>query len=1011
MAKVLGSPGTSVTVVDESFYTPAAPGSTPIILVASAANKQNSSATGTAQGTLDSNAGNVYVVSSQRSLTDIFGTPRFYTDASSNPINGNELNEYGLQAAYSLLGISSQAYVVRADIDLGQLVPTTTAPQGKPVAGTYWVNPITSSFGINQWNSSTQSFSVVTPLVIDNDNFDASTNVEGLPADSFGKPGNYAVVVTSDNGATMPNAVYYKTSANSNAWVPVEYGFDGGKQLAIATHIAHPDFTTSTGSSADTGSVWIKTTTPGMGSNWIVKYYNGATSAWTSVAAPLYNSNLQALYSFDFAGGGSHIAVGTTYVETDPDHYGLTTATTAVAEFRVKRYSSNGATTITSPATTYKSTLTNTTFVIRETLQGSAVWANTATITVPSDYVNTLAANIATAINVSGMTNVSASYNTITNKLSITHALGGDFELYDYAGTPLADVGFSAYSYDPATMMASGTTNLYTAPNADLTTVSGNPAYTFIASNWAPLVYESSGVTPTTAPADGTLWFDSSISSVDILYNNGSAWVGYLHAFPTTDPNGPIVSALAPTTQSNGNALVTGDIWVSTSIIDSYGQVIYVYNSVTGGWVLQDTTDHHTPNGWVYADARWTAGVDTNYQPATISALLNSNYVDSDCVSPLLYPKGTRLYNLRWSGNNVKKYMMNHITGVEGDVGDRWVTVSPNNTLGQGQFGRLAQRSVIVESLKALIDTNTAIRDTETLRFNLIACPGYPEVVQNMVNYNTDIGNTAFVIGDTPFRLPADSNSLNNWGSNAALATDNGDQGAVTYDDYLAFFYPSGLTNDNTGNNIVVPPSHMMLSTIINSDAVSYEWFAPAGLNRGGIINATSVGYIDSITGQFQTVSLYESLRDIMASVKVNPIATLKGAGIVNMGQYTRSKVSSALDRINVARLVGYLRRQLSILSKPYLFEPNDNQTRGEVKNAVESLLLELVGQRALNDFIVVCDRSNNTPATIDRNELHVDIAIEPVKAVEFIYIPLRILNTGAIAAGNLGAGFPGSGK
>jgi phage tail sheath protein FI len=96
------------------------------------------------------------------------------------------------------------------------------------------------------------------------------------------------------------------------------------------------------------------------------------------------------------------------------------------------------------------------------------------------------------------------------------------------------------------------------------------------------------------------------------------------------------------------------------------------------------------------------------------------------------------------------------------------------------------------------------------------------------------------------------------------------------------------------------------------------------------------------------------------------------------------------------------VRRQLGILAKPYLFEPNDQQTRKEIKSSVESFLLELVGQRALYDFVVVCDTSNNTPTRIDRSELWIDIAVEPVKAVEFIYIPLRLLNTGAIAQGNL---------
>jgi hypothetical protein len=282
----------------------------------------------------------------------------------------------------------------------------------------------------------------------------------------------------------------------------------------------------------------------------------------------------------------------------------------------------------------------------------------------------------------------------------------------------------------------------------------------------------------------------------------------------------------------------------------------------------------------------------------------------------------------------------------------------------------------------------------------LIATPGYPEAIQNMIAFNTDRGQTAFVVGDTPFRLEPNGTALTAWGNNTGLAYDNGDDGAVSYDSYMAMFYPSGYTTDNTGNNIVVPASHMMLRTIINSDNKSYPWFAPAGLRRGGVDNATSVGYINRTTGEFNTTSLHQGLRDVLAGVKINPIATLPGAGLVNFGQYTRQALSSSLDRINVARLVAYLRRQLAILAKPYLFEPNDAQTRREIKAAADSLLLELVGQRALYDFITVCDTSNNTPARVDRSELWLDVAIEPVKAVEFIYIPLRIKKTGAIAAG-----------
>jgi phage tail sheath protein FI len=84
------------------------------------------------------------------------------------------------------------------------------------------------------------------------------------------------------------------------------------------------------------------------------------------------------------------------------------------------------------------------------------------------------------------------------------------------------------------------------------------------------------------------------------------------------------------------------------------------------------------------------------------------------------------------------------------------------------------------------------------------------------------------------------------------------------------------------------------------------------------------------------------------------------------------------------------------------VFEPNDQITRNEISNAIEGLMVDLVAKRGIYDYLVVCDESNNTPARIDRNELYVDIAIEPVKAIEFIYIPLRIKNTGEISSGQV---------
>jgi phage tail sheath protein FI len=191
----------------------------------------------------------------------------------------------------------------------------------------------------------------------------------------------------------------------------------------------------------------------------------------------------------------------------------------------------------------------------------------------------------------------------------------------------------------------------------------------------------------------------------------------------------------------------------------------------------------------------------------------------------------------------------------------------------------------------------------------------------------------------------------------------------------------------------------MMIRTIIRSDSVAYPWFAPAGLRRGVVDNATQIGYIVETTGEFQTLGVNQGLRDVLYQNNVNPITFIPGTGITNFGNHTLQGNATALDRINVARLVAYLRGQLEIIGNQYLFEPNDTITRQSITNQITALMINLVNKRGIYDYLVVCDLSNNTPATIDANELYVDIAIEPVKAVEFIYIPMRIQNTGTIAA------------
>jgi hypothetical protein len=305
---------------------------------------------------------------------------------------------------------------------------------------------------------------------------------------------------------------------------------------------------------------------------------------------------------------------------------------------------------------------------------------------------------------------------------------------------------------------------------------------------------------------------------------------------------------------------------------------------------------------------------------------------------------------------------------------------------------------MIVAALKSAVDTSSELRE-EATSFNLIAAPGYPELQPNMVTLNNDRNNTAYIIGDTPLRLENDANAITKWATNAAGATATGEDGLVGRNTYLGIYYPSGITTDLTGAEVVVPASHMILRTMIYNDKVAYPWFAPAGMRRGTVDNATNIGYIDAASGEFQTTKNRVALRDVQYTNFINPIAYFQNVGLLNYGNKNSYDSQSALDRTNVARLICYIRDRLQVAVRPFIFEPNDTITRNQVKGVIQTLMADIQSKRGLYDYLIVCDTTNNTAARIDRSELWIDIAIEPVKAVEFIYIPVRIMNTGEIAA------------
>ncbi len=743
-----------------------------------------------------------------------------------------------------------------------------------------------------------------------------------------------------------------------------------------------------------TGSVWWKLGNTGNGLNIVLKQYNATSGTFNSLSVPAYLNFNNAIYGLDPVGGGVNIPVGqaiVTYISSTSNGLQI-----AVHRGHTAAESNGEAIAYTGTPTTFT---IGESFSIDATQPGIEEAGSPVTITLSGTTAASFVQDILGA-NIPYVTAAVESNGTI----SITHQTGGQILLADVSGTPLTDAGFATDALGHPTQGSGYIQNKVTG--------------VYSVGKFASLTndedLEITDSAPYSAPASGTYWYYSSPADVDIMINN-NGWKGYKNVssdsrgynLGNTDPAGVIVSATEPTTQSDASSLVAGDLWLDSSDLINYPR-LYRYTGTA--WAAIDTTDQTTSNGIVFADARWdtTGELDpvVDDLPA-ITDLLTSNYLDLDAPDYRLYPRGTLLFNTRRSGYNVKRYVANYYNDVSfPDVGTNsiglptslptetgaWVSASGLNNDGSMKAGTAAQRAIVVAAMQSAIDSNLEIRE-DLYQFNLLCAPGYPELIDNLVTLNTDRGETGFVIGDTPMTLPSTATAISNWNSNV-----NGN-GLATASPYLGVYYPSGVTTDLSGNTVAVPPSYAVLRTFLYSDNVSYPWFAPAGTHRGLVSNIQDVGYVDANTGSWTHNSIGQGLRDSLYTMNINPITQLPGVGIVVWGQETKSGTSTARNRINVVRLENYLRTVFKSVANGFLFEPNDQVTRKSIATQIESALNDILSKRGVYDFLVVCDTTNNTSSTIANNQLYVDVAIEPARDVEFIYIPIALYNPGALAS------------
>jgi len=301
---------------------------------------------------------------------------------------------------------------------------------------------------------------------------------------------------------------------------------------------------------------------------------------------------------------------------------------------------------------------------------------------------------------------------------------------------------------------------------------------------------------------------------------------------------------------------------------------------------------------------------------------------------------------------------------------DKGTDISAGNS--QGFDLSTSTSSGSVAYLKAI----NSVSNPDDFDINLVVAPGivryHHSYVFDKIIDMVESREDAFFIGDVTG--PAEGQDL---AVEQAQSIDS---------NYVGTYYPWMKTIDrNTNKLTAVPPSVLMPGIYAANDAVAAEWFAPAGLNRGGIIGAVSV--LDRLT---------HSERDFLYENKVNPIASFPGEGIVAFGQKTLQDKASALDRINVRRLLIKVKKYIASTSRYLVFEQNTATTRNKFLNTVNPYLDAIQQRQGLYAFRVVMDESNNTPDVIDRNILAGQIYLQPTKTAEFIVLDFNILPTGA---------------
>ena len=535
--------------------------------------------------------------------------------------------------------------------------------------------------------------------------------------------------------------------------------------------------------------------------------------------------------------------------------------------------------------------------------------------------------------------------------------------------------------------------------------------------NTAAIVYVLTGSSAANTATEAVLHINNSSSVA--LYT--SSWADISASSAVADLN-----LVAKTAGSAGNAYYFTSASVTTSFVGGFDSPSFTLKTISEGTIMNNSGSEGT-NGILSSgsadNVRWQIA-NVNTGSGTFSLLVRQG--NDTTTEPIVLETWTNLtldptapnYISRVIGDSYQTYNAseNYIQ-VNGNFPNqsRYVYVSSvnlptpfyfdNNGTAKSQYTAslpIASRGTFTSATGNLFygggakfyeaitgttnlqgidaadynDMISLLGNQDDYRFNVLTTPGLniadnATQTVNLVNVAQTRGDAIAVVDTRPY------------GAQIVQATTSA---AAINSSYAATYWPWLQTIDpGTGQLVWIPASTMIPAVYAFNDSVSEPWFAPAGINRGGL---------DTVIRAERKLS--QTNRNDLYVGNVNPIATFPGTGVVVYGQKTLQKKASALDRVNVRRLLIALKSYISQVANNLVFEQNSIATRNQFLSQVNPYLESVQQRQGLYAFKVVMDDSNNTADVIDRNQLVGAIYIQPTKTAEFIYLDFNILPTGA---------------